>query len=173
MAAGTGTNDQIRALLLGDDANTLRHLGVNDNGELRTFAHATVTSQRDADTDDSDKIFTVPSNHIWELLYIWCELVTTGTAGNRTMLLDVQDDNDSIMARFTIGVVIGANLTRDWTWISGGYEEQSVIENTIMIPIGGPLILPEGWDVRIYDANAVDANADDLTIALTYLEHGQ
>lgn len=141
---------------------------------------------RDATADDSDKSFTVPAGKIWNVLDIQAQLTTTATVGNR-LLTCVVTDGTNIVHPFERTAALAASKTgglniysgnglntaaADTTYrrvkLSGGTAlcDQSVSES---IPC--PFVLLAGYVVRIWDAAAIDAAADDLTVILHYVEY--
>ena len=122
----------------------------------------------DATLNDSDKTFTVPDGEMWRLLYANATFVTTATVGNRQIRMEVSDPSGSPMGYISSGAVQAASLTRHYGFMQGIYRETSFIDGMIQIPIPLDLYLPAGATIRFYDSAAVDAAADDLTIAFGY-----
>jgi hypothetical protein len=125
----------------------------------------------DADLNDSDKTFTVPTGEMWRLLYANATLITTATVGNRQVRMEVSDPSGNPMGYISSGAVQAASLTRHYGFMQGIYRETSFIDGMIQIPIPVDLFLPAGATIRFYDSAAVDAAADDLTVAFGYAKY--
>lgn len=125
-----------------------------------------MTLQADEAADDSDKEFAVPAGQVWQVLSIWVELTTTGTAGDRQLAVQVRDGSDDVVAEVRPGATQAASLTRNYL-LAGGLPDLTSFRDTDLMMTPLPmLLLPEGWDVRIYDNNGVDAAADDMVVQM-------
>lgn len=123
----------------------------------------------DAGANDSDKTFTVPVGKQWKLLYGRMIFVTTATIGDRRMVFLFRDPNDNIIYEILSASVQTASLTEQYTFGNfGDVGELTGGFHTMPIPINS--ILPEGFDIRIFDRNAVAVAADDLNISLVIEE---
>ncbi len=123
-----------------------------------------ISVEADAGTNDSDKTITVPVGKRWHLKSAYASIATTGTAGNRRMVLEIKDDSDNIVGVFPAGVDAPASQTWQFTWAPDIPRDSAGIAARAGIPIPGNLFLPAGWKIRIADNNVTDAAADDLTI---------
>lgn len=168
MAAGDVTRKSARVQLLGDDADTIRALGALAGGALFTAAHFAVTSQRDATANDSDKTFTVPAGTLWWIHGILIDYSATSTVGNRSAVAHFRDTADNLIlaARYSSNITAGQN--RIISFHTGGANATGNISKHVLAGIPNRLILPAGYDVRVHDAAAIDAAADDMTVALLY-----
>lgn len=121
--------------------------------------------QVDEDADDSDKTLSVPTGSIWQVLWVWVELASTATVGDRQMQIDFRDDSDDVIAEVRAGAVQAASLTRKYLFAPGNADLAAFRDTDyLMTPIPPTLFLPAGFDIRIYDNNAVDAAADDMVV---------
>lgn len=126
---------------------------------------------RDATANDSDKVvLTAAADKIIEIVCVHAVLASTATAGNRQVLLRIQDETDTLVVDMHAGAVQAASLSRHYIFAQGVYRETSFIDGSIHVPIPPGLALLPGFDLRIYDSAAVDAAADDLTVDVIYRE---
>jgi len=120
----------------------------------------------DETANDSDKSFTVPASTEWQILTIWVELTTTGTAGNRQLVIETQDGSADVTGQpMRAGVTQAASLTYYYQF-GPALADLTALRDTdwLMSPIPPTLLLPAGHVLRIYDNNAVDAAADDMIV---------
>lgn len=115
----------------------------------------------DIDLNNSDKTFTIPSGVQRKLLYARIRLITTATAGNRRIRVQVRDFNDDILYDVVAINVQVASTTEFYTL--GQFDRPSEDVATFhYLPIPVNLWLREGYDIRVFDDTAVAALADDL-----------
>ena len=110
--------------------------------------------------DNSDKVFTVPANASWEVLYLRYELTATATVGTRTPTIQFRDDGDDILYD-----IAGPTVTA-----SGSSTQECNSSDTALDLYLPPMILHAGYDVRVADTAAIDAAADGLAIHLLVRE---
>jgi len=122
---------------------------------------------RDATTNDSDKSFTVPTGKVWELKHIWVIFATTATVGARGLALQITNGTD-IITEIYAGNTQAASLSYRYQWIIGNGASAGTFHQNMGM---NAMTLPAGYVIRIFDTAAVDAAADDLTIALHYIEY--
>lgn len=118
----------------------------------------------DEAADDSDKKVTVPAREVWQLLHLWVELTTTATAGDRQLVVQIQDGSDDVVAEFRVGATQAESLTRYYLLTSGVGDMTGFRDTDHLTTPMPPLVLPGGYDIRVFDNNAVDAAADDMLI---------
>lgn len=126
----------------------------------------------DATADDSDKTVTpVPagSNEQYEILAIYATLVSTATAGNRQIEIEV-GDGSVVFASVAAGAVQTATLTRQYSFAPGLANQTAFVGTRLQTAFPSGLVLAAGWTVRVYDSTAVDAAADDLTVRIAVLQ---
>jgi hypothetical protein len=131
---------------------------------VRNFTNPVLKS--DGAANDSDKTITVPSGKIWEIISIWIELVTTADAGNRQMQIDIRDDGDDVIYSLLAKNVQVASQTEHYACSQNGQEPAETVAGKHFIPIPVGLMLPAGYNVRIYDSAAIAAAADDMVIQM-------
>ena len=124
-----------------------------------------VALQADEAANDSDKTFTVPASTEWEILSIWVELSTTATVGNRQVVVEMQDSAGDVIGSFLAGIVQTASLTRNYMF-APGLELMTVFVGAYLSFPLPPMVLPDGFKVRVYDSAAVDAAADDMVVQM-------
>jgi len=116
--------------------------------------------------NDSDKSFTVPADTEWQILSLWVELTTTGTAGDRQLVIQTQDGSADVTGEpIRVGVTQAASLTYKYM-LGPALADLTALRDTdwLMSPIPPTLILPAAHVLRVYDNNAVDAAADDMIV---------
>lgn len=136
---------------------------------------------RDATANDSDKSFTVPTGKIWIVKSITYTIVTTATAGNRAMRLRITNGTNLIAVGEVMDAIAASNSsTGAWIFgVPGGAAAAlqprldtgatATVANWIR---GMPdLVLLAGYVVQVLDSGTIDAAADDLTIAINYIEY--
>ncbi len=171
MAAGDVTHHAAFNALAGDDADTIRRIGASAGGYLFTGPHFSITSQQDATLNDSDKTLTVPADRIWVIRSAFAQLITTATVGNRRLSLRWRDATDSIYGMITAAITHAASSTRHYNWIPGGHAFTTLQGDFLSLTFPVELVLPAAFDIRIFDINAIDAAADDMTVSLLYDEY--
>ena len=121
----------------------------------------------DETLNDSDKTLTVPATYEYQILWIWIELATTATVGDRQIEIRLLDDAADTIGQFRAGVVQAASLTRYYMFAASladllGFRDTDYL----MSPIPPTLFVSAGQAIRIWDNNAVDAAADDMIIQM-------
>lgn len=122
----------------------------------------------DATANDSDKTFTVPAGEMWKLNSMLITLVSTATVGNRQIVIEAKDPTGVMMGRMSAGAVQAASLTRYYSVMQGIYRESAFINGDIQVPMPVDTYLKPGSTLRVFDSGAVDAAADDMTVAYSY-----
>lgn len=151
---------------IADGSGTFLHLLVNADGQLVIDEGWTPLLQADENANDSDKSFTVPADTEWDIQNIWIEYASTGTAGNRILMVEIQDDAADVILRITAGAVQAASITRYYVF-APNVSDLTSFRNTSYLTNPLPkLILPAGYVIHIYDSAAVDAAADDMVIQM-------
>lgn len=135
-----------------------------DAGELNWA----LASLADETADDSDKTFTVPAATQYQILWIWVELTTTATAGNRQLCIEIQDAAGDVIAQAArVGTVQTASLTRNYLFAPAAADLLAFRDTDyITTPIPPTLFLSAGQKIRVYDKSAVAAAADDMIVQM-------
>jgi len=154
-----------------DDLNANANIQVDDTdvsaaNPVNTLDSWRADLQSDETADDSDKTFTVPASTEWQILWIWVELTTTATVGDRQIVIEIQDSGADVIGQVRAGAVQAASLTRYYMFGSA-LADLVVFRDTdyLMTPLP-PIVLEAGDIVRIYDNNAVAAAADDMIVQM-------
>jgi len=125
--------------------------------------------QIDEALNDSDKTFTVDADEYWKIQSIWVELITTGTAGNREIVIEILDDAADVVARIKAGIVQAATATRYYLF-APNVTELTAFRGTALADTLSTIIpnwtLLSGWAIRVYDIVAVAAAADDMVVQM-------
>lgn len=121
----------------------------------------------DETADDSDKTLTVPTGYEYQVLWIWIELTTTATVGDRQLQVDLRDAADDVIGQVRVGAVQAASLTR-YYMLGPALSDLGAFRDTdyLMTPLPPTVFLPAGYDIRIFDNNAVAAAADDMVVQM-------
>ncbi len=118
----------------------------------------------DVSLNASSKIFTVPAGHEWEIHGLGAALVTTATVGNRQIVVDVRDAGDNVVIRIVAGATQAASLTRTYHAAPTLPAAAAFVGNALTMPFPEKVLIPAGWDIRVWDSAAIDAAADDLSV---------
>jgi len=151
-----------------DGSGTNYFVLVDDEGRLVTGPAWTLALNAEETANDSDKSFTVPANTEWLIHSIWVELISTATAGNRQMEIEIQDGSADVIFELRAGAVQAASLTRYYLF-TPQVADLTAFRDTdfLMTPIP-ELWLPAAYVLRVYDKTAVDAAADDMVVQIRY-----
>ena len=121
----------------------------------------------DETADDSDKTFTVGANTEEQVLWIWVELTSDATVGDRQIVVELQDSAADVIGQWRAGAVQAASLTRYYCFAPSNADLMAFRDTDyLMTPIAPTIILPSGYIVRVYDNNAVAAAADDMVLQM-------
>lgn len=117
-------------------------------------------------SNDSDKIITIPEGVTRKLICGHINLATSATVGSRVLQLIIADEN-GVTLWVSSSTPLAASLTENYT-ISNDYNRGGV---GTMIGIPSDLMLKPGYQIRIWDSEAVDAAADDMKIHLIFEDY--
>lgn len=127
----------------------------------------TVGLQASETTNDSDITFTVPASTEWQIMSIWIELAATATAGNRQVVVELQDSSSDVIGQFRAGAVQAESTTYYYMFAPAVADlDEARDSDYLSCPLSPMIVLPAGYKVRVYDNNAVDAAADDMVIQM-------
>jgi len=135
----------------------------------------------DATANDSDKSYTVPAGKVWELKHAHFETANTATVGNRLLEIYVTDGTNIVwtsgrpaaIPASNTGVVetfVGATFTTTNTQVfklNGSGPSGAVLR----VPLPPTFMLKSGYVLRLWDAAAIDAAADDTIASILYIEY--
>jgi len=134
---------------------------------------------RATSTDDSDVTYTVGAGKVWKVLSIEAVLLTTATVGNRQFVIQMGNGASVIKQIATATVVASKGAQILW---APGINVSTTARPKLASPAVDADIerdepMPEdvyllaGYTIRIWDANAVAAAADDMVISINYIEY--
>lgn len=126
----------------------------------------------DTTADDSDKSFTVPAGKIWRVKWVWVELISTATVGNRQMTIQLQDNTADIIGTIKAGAVQAASITRNYMFAPYAVNLTSFVDTSFLSTPIPELILPQNFVLRVFDSTAVAAAADDMVVHLMVEQYG-
>jgi hypothetical protein len=118
--------------------------------------------------NDSDKTFTVPALTEYQILWIWVELTTTATVGNRQMVIQVQDSASDVISTWALASVVqAASIARNYLFAPGVADQLGFRDTSFLTtPIPVTSFLQAGDIIRVYDNKAIDAAADDMIVQM-------
>ena len=107
-------------------------------------------------TNNSDKVLTVAANEKWEIQSLRVELITTPTVNDRQLVVQIRDAADDVILEAIAGLVQAASLTGNYNFYEGA-PDLTAFRDTVHLTTPLPkLTLLAGYDVRVFDNNAVD-----------------
>jgi len=139
--------------------------------EERVIPGGTPKWVRDATANDSDKSWTVPAGKVWNLKYVWGNLVTTATVGSRIFGIRIYQSGTDQLWRSN-DATIAASQSGHAILADGVFSTSYTLGNNggVINPLPD-MMLTEGMIIRVLDSAAIDAAADDLTVVLHYIEY--
>lgn len=147
-----------------DGTGTAYWLLGDANGVLYVRPFGYPELQSDETANDSDKTITVPAGEEWVVEWIWVELATDATAGNRQIEIQIQDDAADVIAEVAAGATQAASLTRYYLFAPNVTELTAFRDTDKLSTIMPKWVLPAGYIIRVWDNAAVAAAGDDMVI---------
>jgi hypothetical protein len=120
--------------------------------------------------DGNATVLTCPAGSLIEILQIHVVYTSSATAGNRRLLVTVQDDSDTEVCDYHAGAQQGASLARHYTYARGITRENNFVDTSLHVAIPFGTILLAGWDLVLEDSNAVDESGDSAVVNIIYEE---
>jgi len=116
------------------------------------------------------RIIGVPNEREWHILNIWVEYTSDATQGDRIVTVEIRDTADNIVGQIRAGAVQAASLDRVYNF-GPSCNDLDAFRDTdwLMTPIPPTWIIPAGYDVHVYDQNAVAAG--DATTVRIHIAH--
>lgn len=150
-----------------DGTGTPYWLLVDTSGRLitRSESQGTLSLSSDTTANDSDKSFTVTTAKVWNIQWMYISYSSTATAGDREICFEVQNASAVVIFRAYAARTIIASESNVELVFGVGVDASQIINTNIP-----KMNLPASYVIRIYDKNAVDAAADDMTVRLVYEE---
>ena len=168
---GDGSWQEVMAadLTLGSNPITIANpLPVVTTEPLPIIDVWTVALASDEGANDNDKTITVVADQLWHVLWVWVEYTSDANAGNRQIAIELQDAANDVIAQFRAGVVQAASLTRYYLFAPAMADLDAFRDTDyLMTPLPPTVLLPAGYQVRVYDNNGVAAG-DDMVIQMQY-----
>jgi len=117
----------------------------------------------DTVANDSDKTITVPSGKKWKVLWGFANLVTTATVGDRRISIRFGDGSNDLWLIDALNVQT-ASTNENYNFAQNFTDVLEAVGARHTIPIPKDLTLIEGFTIRVLDAGAIAATADDLIL---------
>ena len=139
-------------------------------GTFNTIDTWRVALQSDITLNDSDKSFVVPADTEQQIFWIWVELTTTATVGDRQLVIEVQETGADVIGQWARAAMVQPASLAKYYIFAPAMADLSAWRDTdyLTTPIPPPAFLREGDILRVYDNNAVDAAADDMIVQIQY-----
>lgn len=150
-------------------ANQFEELEGDGQGRLKATDEWVATLKIDEAADDSDKKFLVATGEEWIVKSIWIELTTTADAGDRLLVVEIQDTADDVVDQVRVGIVQAASITRYYHLAPGAPNLTAFIDTDYLSTPIPEWHLPAGYDIRVYDVKAIQAGADDMIVQMMTL----
>lgn len=112
--------------------------------------------------------FTKTFQYASKMEWITVRYTSDAVAGDRQIRLYLLTDADVEVRDIHAGAVQAASLTRHYEFTTGIYRETTFTDDAIQIPIPNMFVIPDGWKLKVADANNVSA-LDVMMIALQYI----
>lgn len=126
----------------------------------------------DTTLNDSDKSFVVPAATERQILWILVAYAASGTVGNRQLAIEVQITGPAVSAHLARAAIVQlAGTTYNYLFAPGVADMPSLRDSDFLTtPIPPTTVLKAGDTLRIWDNNAIDAAADDMTIRIQHAD---
>lgn len=95
---------------------------------------------------------TVPTNAVWKLLAIRFKLVTDATVATRRVSLKI-DDGANVFYWYSFSTTQSESETKNYSLRAGSFAENNNIATEVIAPLGGTLLLLEGFRIRTSTTN--------------------
>lgn len=151
---------------VGDGSGDTLWLLVDALGRLRIFDEWVTHLESDTDADDSDKSFTVSTDVEWIIQSIYIEFATSTDVGDRQIVVEIQDESSNVIFLLPVGTTQADNITRYYQLAPHLPDLTAFRDDDKLLTPLPDIILDEGYVVRIYDIEAIDADGDDLTVRM-------
>lgn len=129
----------------------------------------TTISFNDVTDNSNDKTITVPAGKMWKIAWIYIQLTTTATSGDRRISLAVNNGTYHIWTGIPLNR-IGAS-TNELIIHSSVFNEPMEIHGAYnTLPFPASIMLPAGYTLRFRDDIQVDGN-DDMDLHIIVQEY--
>lgn len=134
------------------------------------WGKGTIKEAYDATANDSDKtILTVPTGKKVVVESVYVSYTSTATVGNRLIVVLITDGTNTIY-RASPTAFVTASQTATLGFAIGNSATAAFAPAVIQCNLP-ELVLNAASVIRVYDVNAVDAAADDMTVSAHYREY--
>jgi len=150
------------SLNYGHDGTNYRQLQVDSAARMKVTETWNSTMQESSADAINATINTVSSGEDWHIMWAWVEYLSDANAGNRQIVMQVRDSGDSLVMEIIPGVTQAASLTYKYMF-APGLSDMTAVRDTdyIMTPIPPTLIIPEFYDINIYDQADISSAAGE------------
>lgn len=125
-------------------------------------------SDIDVIANDSDKTVTVPADEEWRIDSIGVKFTSTITVGNRQIAIEIIDGAANVIFEARAGIIQTASLVRLY-YFAPYMGDLTAFRDTDYLSNPFPQYeITTGWQIRVYDNNAVDPAADDMEVYIKY-----
>jgi hypothetical protein len=125
---------------------------------------------RSETSDDNDVSIKVPNNVQWLMESIYVKYVAVNNGSDRQLEIQIHDHEADTVAVFRAGKEQGVNTTRKYMFAPGLTRLTAFYDTDYLtVPLPNDYVLREGWQIRIFDNNGVDAT-DDMDIQIMVRE---
>lgn len=112
------------------------------------------------------KVFDVPAGTEYQVLWVYVELTTTATVGDRQIEIDIRDNAGDIIGQIRPGITQAASLTYNYMFAPSLADLLSIRDtNYLMTPLPPTVFLPAAYSIRVFDNNNVDV-LDTLNVQM-------
>lgn len=162
--------DKIAVSMRFEGAGAPGDTAVSETAPLPVDDIWTVAVQEDLTIPGSDKVITVPAGRLWQVLWIWIELTTDGTVGNRQLQVDFRSTVD-VIGQVRPNATQAASLLRNYM-IAPAIANLTAFYDTdhLQTPLPPTVFLPAGYSVRVFDNNAVAVAGDNMLLHVMIAE---
>ena len=111
---------------------------------------------------------TVTADQLWHVRWVWIKYTSDANAGDRQIVIELQDATNDVIAQFRAGIVQAASLARYYLFAPSMADLDEFRDTDyLMTPLQPTVLLPAGYQVRVWDNNGVAAG-DDMVIQMQY-----
>jgi hypothetical protein len=143
------------------DGTSVTPIGISENWRVALYPEETITG--------SNKLITVPAGQEWQILSMWVEYTSTGTAGNRQLSIQVLDNASDIIGVWQPSIVQATNLTYNYYFGIAMPDLLGLRDSVYMItPLPAGLILSAGQQIRVWDNKSINSGGDRVVLQMTY-----
>lgn len=138
-----------------------------------------LVASRDATANSNTRTLTVPTGKFWKPLMLWCTYTASADVGNRNVEMVITDGTNIIYIA-GVGQTVAASqvyvgvlhFTGGAGWVTSARRASAGSNgNVSLTDFPGEVVLPAGYQIKIYDSQNVAANADDIVSWLNYVEY--